>query len=126
MANDKMERSSRLHETWDFCANTTAHGLGRVADANSWSARVFWLAIFVAAFILSTHQIYWSFLYYLEYPTKTTVSLEKEEKLSLPGVTVCNISPIKRSKLVNTSLWHNIVSKYFIFLQLISRVRRLL
>lgn len=110
MAEGKKEISPRLHEIREFCASTTAHGLGRAAEAKSRLARIFWMLIFTAAFILSVYQISSSFHDYLQFPTQTEVYLVNKERLFFPAVTVCNLNPFKLSTLINTALWHNIVS----------------
>ena len=108
---DASERErSRLDQVFGFCADTTAHGLGRAAAAKSWVARLFWIAIFIAAFIYSILQICKSVVAYLSYPTKTDISLVNKEKLPFPAVTVCNINPFKQSEIKNSSLWHEMVS----------------
>lgn len=106
----RKEPSPRLHEVTEFCANTTAHGLGRVAAATSWPARIFWISIFATASIYAAYQISASLREFLDYPTKTEVTLENREKLIFPAVTVCNLNPLKLSNLINTSVWKNIVS----------------
>ena len=112
MAEGERALPPRMREINDFCANTTAHGLGHVAAASSWKERIFWILILIAAFIISAYQIHCSCSVYMQYPTQTEVSLVTKEKLFFPGVTVCNINPVKQSDL-NTSFWHNIVSIYF-------------
>ena len=111
----RKEPSPRLHEVTEFCANTTAHGLGRVADAKSWPARIFWMSIFATALVYAAYQISASLQEFLEFPTKTEVTLENREKLIFPAVTVCNLNPLKLSNLINTSIWNNIVSIFFLF-----------
>ena len=109
---------SRWHVVQEFCADTTTHGLGRVAAANSLTVRTFWITIFLSAFIFSIYQISVSFPCYLENPTKTHVTMVKTEGLHFPGVTVCNINPMKHSKLVNSTFWESIVSYGISFLTL--------
>lgn len=105
---------SRLDQVREFCSDTTAHGLGRIAAATSWPARVFWIAIFGFAFLYSTIQISRSVKTYLSYPTKTDVTLVTKEQLTFPAVTICNINwPFKQSKLKKTSVWSNVASIFY-------------
>ena len=104
------ERFSRLHEIEEFCANTTSHGLGQVAAANSWPARAFWMLIFTCSFLLAAYHISLNIQYYLRHSTKTDIFFVTKERLQFPSVTVCNSNPLKLSKLINISLLQNKVS----------------
>ena len=110
---DGSERKrSRLDQVRDFCADTSAHGLGRVAAAKVWPARLFWIAIFISASVISVHQISLSIAAYLEYPTKTDFSVVIKEQLLFPAVTVCNINPFKKSEIHKTPFWRAMVSVF--------------
>ena len=113
----------RVHEIREFCANTTAHGIGKVAEAMSWPARTFWMLIFASAFVCSIYEITCSFQKYLKHPTQTEVSLVAREKLIFPALTVCNLNPLKLSNLINTSLWDNVVSISLFIIIIISLYR---
>ncbi|XP_078375560.1 bile acid-sensitive ion channel-like [Oculina patagonica] len=103
-------KRSRLDQVLGFCADTTAHGLGRVAAAKSWIARLFWISIFIVAFVYSMLEIYQSIAAYLSYPTKTDISIVNKEHLRFPAVTVCNINPFKQSEIKKSPLWKNLVN----------------
>jgi len=108
---DGSERKrSRLDQVRDFCADTSAHGLGQVAAARVWPARLFWMAIFISASVISVYQISLSIALYLEYPTKTDFSVVIKEQLRFPAVTVCNINPYKKSEIYKTPFWRGMVS----------------
>ena len=113
MAGGKKRFLSRKNEVKDFCAHTSAHGLGQAAAASSWKTRILWLLIFISAFIVAATQIYMTIHDFLQYPTQTKVTLVKKERLAFPGVTICNLNPVRRTNIINTSLWRNIVSIYF-------------
>ena len=114
---DESERKrSRLDEVRDFCTDTSAHGLGRVAAANSWPARFLWMAIFLSASVIAVYQISLSFTTYLQYPTKTDFSIVIKEQLRFPAVTVCNINPFKQSEIHKTPFWRTMVSIFSFFL----------
>ena len=113
MAGGKKRFLSRKNEVKDFCAHTSAHGLGQAAAASSWKTRILWLLIFISAFIVAATQIYMTIHDFLQYPTQTKVTLVKKERLAFPGVTICNLNPVTRTNIINTSLWRNIVSIYF-------------
>ena len=111
---DESERKpSRFDQVRDFCADTSAHGLSRVAAAKSWPGRLFWMAVFLSASVFSIHQISKSFAAYFQYPTKTDFSITIKEQLHFPAVTVCNINPFKHSEIVKTAFWQAMVSIFF-------------
>ena len=41
---------------------------------------------------------------YLSYPVKVDVSVRREKQLAFPAVTVCNMSPVKKSALETADL----------------------
>ena len=111
---DEIEsKRSRLDQVRDFCADTSAHGLSRVAAAKSWPGRLFWMAVFLSASVISIHQITKSFATYLQYPTKTDFSVTIKEQLLFPAVTVCNINPFKQSEIEKTPFWRGMASIFF-------------
>ena len=114
--DDSERERSRLDQIRDFCADTTAHGLARVAAAKSWPARLFWMVVVIFASTLGVYQITLSVTAYLQYRTKTDVFLVSKENLSFPAVTVCNINPFKQSKLKNSPLRQKLVSIFFLIL----------
>ena len=99
MAGGKKRFLSRKNEVKDFCAHTSAHGLGQAAAASSWKTRILWLLIFISAFIVATTQIYMTIHDFLQYPTQTKVTLIKKERLAFPGVTICNLNPVTRTNI---------------------------
>ena len=108
--DDSERERSRLDQIREFCADTTAHGLARVAVAKSWPARLFWMVVVIFASTLGVYHITLSVTAYLQYRTKTDVLIVSKEKLSFPAVTVCNINPFKLSEIENTAIWNSVVS----------------
>ena len=108
--DESVRKRSRLDQIRDFCTDTSAHGLGRVAAAKSWPGRVFWIAIVISASVTAIHQISLSFTTYFSYPTKTDYFIVIKEQLRFPAVTVCNINPFKQSEIKKTSFWRNMAS----------------
>ena len=111
--DDSERERSRLAQIRDFCANTTAHGLARVAAAKSWPARLFWMVVVIFASTLSVYQISLSVTAYRQFRTRTDVFLVSKESLSFPAVTVCNINPFKQSEIENTLIWNGVVSAFY-------------
>ena len=108
--DDNDREHSRLDHVRDFCANTTAHGLARVAVAKSWPARLFWIVIITFASTICVVQIGRSVQAYFEYRTKTDIFLVNKEQYRFPAVTICNINPFKRSKIETTPIMNGLVS----------------
>ncbi|XP_078373784.1 epithelial sodium channel subunit alpha-like isoform X2 [Oculina patagonica] len=86
---------------------TTAHGYGRVVDAESRLHRFFWLFVCALAFGTFTQQLYVITQQYMSKPLKTRTSIGHDEKLAFPQVTICNLNMIRHSKFPN-----NILTKY--------------
>ena len=113
--DDSQRGRSRLNQVLSFCADTTAHGLGRVAAAKSWLARLFWIVIFAASFSYSMFQIQRTVMVYLSYPTKTDINIVQKEEFKFPAVTVCNINPFKQSEIRNSTIFPKMASIFIFF-----------
>ncbi|XP_022808877.1 acid-sensing ion channel 1C-like [Stylophora pistillata] len=79
--------------------DTTAHGYGRVASADSRPLRWFWILVCAAAVAAFSQQLYGITKQYMSRPLKVRVSIGHEEKLTFPQVTVCNLNMIRRSHI---------------------------
>ena len=82
----------------DFAAYTTAHALPRAIIHPSSKVSLCWWLIFLAGLIAALAFIVEVFIIYFAYPS-TTYSEVKTAGVGFPSVTVCNMNPLRKSKL---------------------------
>lgn len=62
--------------------------------------RVITSVIFFASFSMCVYQIYELILLYLSDPIETQIKMIMHDSMKFPAVTVCNLNPVQRSRLV--------------------------
>ncbi|XP_035679934.1 uncharacterized protein LOC118418202 [Branchiostoma floridae] len=85
--------------TKEFCTTTTAHGVSRVAEANTTRSRVIWTIILVTCTALFVYQSAILIKSYFEYPVNVDIKVVDSKKLTFPSVTVCNNNRLRKSML---------------------------
>ncbi|KAI8492335.1 hypothetical protein Bbelb_297880 [Branchiostoma belcheri] len=85
--------------TKEFCASTTAHGVNRVAEADTTRSRIIWTAILITCVALFVYQSAILIKSYFEYPVNVDIKVVDNKKLTFPSVTVCNNNRLRKSKL---------------------------
>ncbi|XP_078661850.1 uncharacterized protein LOC144905918 [Branchiostoma floridae x Branchiostoma belcheri] len=85
--------------TKDFCATTTAHGVSRVAEADTTRSRIIWTVILITCITLFVYQSAILIKSYFEYPVNVDIKVVDNKKLTFPSVTVCNNNRLRKSKL---------------------------
>ncbi|XP_035700288.1 uncharacterized protein LOC118432775 [Branchiostoma floridae] len=88
--------------TKEFCTTTTAHGISRVADADTVRSRMIWTAILITCITLFVYQAAILIKAYFEYPVNVDIKVVDNNKLTFPSVTVCNNNRLRRSMLRGT------------------------
>ncbi|XP_035700287.1 uncharacterized protein LOC118432774 [Branchiostoma floridae] len=88
--------------TKEFCTTTTAHGISRVAEANTVRSRIIWTAILISCVTLFVYQAAILIKAYFEYPVNVDIKVVDNNKLTFPSVTVCNNNRLRRSMLRGT------------------------
>ena len=63
--------------------------------------RLFWSLIFVAATCGMLYNIAQVTMIYLSFPVDVTISVVQAQSLTFPVVSICNLSPIKKSHWIN-------------------------
>ncbi|XP_019629867.1 PREDICTED: uncharacterized protein LOC109474096 [Branchiostoma belcheri] len=76
--------------TKEFCASTTAHGVNRVAEADTTRSRIIWTVILITCVALFVYQSAILIKSYFEYPVNVDIKVVDNKKLTFPSVTVCN------------------------------------
>ncbi|XP_061175625.1 degenerin deg-1-like [Saccostrea echinata] len=82
--------------------NSSIHGVSRWVTSRHWYQRLLWILVFLAAAGVLSYQLSRLFGSYKSYPVKTSVDL-KFSSLPFPAVSICNMNPIKMTKLDMTS-----------------------
>ena len=80
--------------------NTTAtHGVRRIFVGRSKIRRLLWLLLFLVALGICLNNCIRQILLLSEWPTRLTVVERRQDSLPFPAVTVCNINPLRKSKI---------------------------
>ena len=83
----------------EFCIETTAHGLGRIASSTSRLERILWSTCLLTAVVSMTYQGISLVSEYLTFPVDVKVELKYTNSQPFPAVVVCNMNSIKKSAL---------------------------
>ncbi|XP_066292698.1 amiloride-sensitive sodium channel subunit alpha-like [Branchiostoma lanceolatum] len=81
-----------------FREGTTAHGIPKTVTAKSRFRRVVWGIIFLASLTYFMYNFSLMLQRYFSYPVSTSIDI-KFASLPFPAVTVCNVNPVRASKL---------------------------
>ncbi|KAL5007108.1 hypothetical protein ScPMuIL_015914 [Solemya velum] len=79
--------------------NSALHGLPRVFLFRRWIQKVLWLCLFTAVFVLLVMQLNDLYIVFSAKPIKTTISLTYQPRMKFPAITICNLNPIRISKV---------------------------
>ncbi|XP_066300458.1 uncharacterized protein [Branchiostoma lanceolatum] len=88
--------------TKQFCSTTTAHGVSRVVDADSKTARFLWIMILLTCLGLFLYQAGVLIRLYFDYPVVVEIKVVENSKLTFPSVTVCNNNRLRATKVPGT------------------------
>ncbi|GFN85508.1 acid-sensing ion channel 1, partial [Plakobranchus ocellatus] len=81
-----------------FAERTSMQGVPYIYASSVWYAKVGWSLLFLVGFGMMVAHLYLLFDEFYEYDTHSTVSLGFST-LTFPAVTICNVNPIKRSRM---------------------------
>ena len=81
-----------------FADKTSLQGVRYIEDAEHWWSRAIWTALFLSALAVSAWQLYQVFEEFRSYPVSTKIELGYDT-LDFPSVTICNINPLRMSRL---------------------------
>ncbi|XP_074650199.1 epithelial sodium channel subunit beta-like [Tubulanus polymorphus] len=87
----------------DWASNTNCHGVGNIERTTSWFRKIIWLALTLAAVSYLVITLASFVKTYKTHPVKTDVSYEYQTELRFPAVTICNVNPIRLSKIKSLS-----------------------
>lgn len=81
-----------------FSERTSMHGCNYVQTSRHNFTKIIWMVILTANIVFLVVHLYMTTQTYLKFPKNTKVSLSFSN-LRFPGVTVCNVNPIRKSML---------------------------
>nr|XP_012298585.1 acid-sensing ion channel 3 isoform X2 [Aotus nancymaae] len=88
-----------------FASNCSMHGVGHVFGPGSLSLRRgMWAAAVVLSVVTFLYQVAGRVRYYREYHHQTALDERESHQLVFPAVTLCNINPLRRSRLTPNDL----------------------
>ncbi|KAI8510571.1 Acid-sensing ion channel 2 [Branchiostoma belcheri] len=76
----------------EYAAETSLHGVGKIAGARHRGVRLIWSALFLGMFGVATWQITERFVAYFQFDTVTNMKVEFRDVLDFPTVTICNFN----------------------------------
>ncbi|XP_076441336.1 acid-sensing ion channel 2-like [Babylonia areolata] len=85
-----------------FAERCTMHGPAYISNSTWWVFRLAWTLLFVTAFGLMVYHLYLVGKQYTSFGIKNKLSLGFSS-LQFPAVTLCNVNPIRASKLTQLS-----------------------
>ncbi|XP_033737364.1 amiloride-sensitive sodium channel subunit beta-like isoform X1 [Pecten maximus] len=85
-----------------FSEKTTMHAAPYINSATFTTAKVIWTFLLIAGIAAMTLHLYYLIDNFTKWPKKTTLTLGFSN-LELPAVTICNVNPVRNSKLHLTS-----------------------
>nr|XP_006820055.1 PREDICTED: degenerin-like protein unc-105-like [Saccoglossus kowalevskii] len=104
---NKLQQADGETEHWygivkNFANSTTAHGLSHVVSSVSWSSRLAWTIILLAAATAFITQTLMLIIQYMEFNVNTKVALVSATERPFPSITVCNTNKLRRSALLKS------------------------
>ncbi|PFX30949.1 Amiloride-sensitive sodium channel subunit gamma-2 [Stylophora pistillata] len=97
---DKAEPSSFKKLLTHFAATTTAHGVGRIANAkSSLVRRLVWSLVSVGLYATLFWMCIALVVLYVKKPIVSRTEMSFEESLDFPAVTICNFNMLRKEKL---------------------------
>ena len=95
----------KVQATWKwFTEFTTISGIGQVVASKEKAWKLFWCLITTTFMIITILQVIKVIVEFLEYDVATKLSVEPEEVIQMPSVTICNNNRIHCGNLLQKIL----------------------
>ncbi|KAJ8298909.1 hypothetical protein KUTeg_022969 [Tegillarca granosa] len=90
-----------IRKLWrDFMEDTSMHGIKHVNQHQQYKLRrIIWLIAVIGMGSFMAYSLWTLFAAYVKYPTMSNINFEFVDELPYPAVTICNVSPYKKSAL---------------------------
>ncbi|CAG2190335.1 unnamed protein product [Mytilus edulis] len=82
--------------------NSNIHGISHILCRKNNFRRLLWIMPFLSLAGFAAYQLYNVLVLYQSYPKQTNVKLDFKP-MKLPAITICNMNPIRRTKVVGLS-----------------------
>jgi len=82
----------------EFSQTTSMHGIAHIDSSTKVVLKLFWTLVVMAGIAICIWYIYSSVQAFLQYPVLVQTQINFD-KLPFPAVTICNLNPIRQSKL---------------------------
>ncbi|XP_050401041.1 amiloride-sensitive sodium channel subunit gamma-2 [Patella vulgata] len=93
-----------------FAERTSMQGVPNINNSKHWFQKLIWSVLLVGSMVAMTFHLKFLFDTYYAWPKHSTVSLGFNS-LEFPAVTICNVNPIRQSKIhLGSAALRNIVS----------------
>ncbi|XP_071102852.1 epithelial sodium channel subunit gamma-like [Haliotis cracherodii] len=97
---EEMKTGNVKEQFKKFFQETSFTALVRIYNATSLVKRLAWLVVFLGMLVWLSVQCYWLLERYFNYPMEVKMDLVAAQEIEFPSVTVCNLNPLKQSKLM--------------------------
>ncbi|KAK6178830.1 hypothetical protein SNE40_011326 [Patella caerulea] len=106
----KKSRKSLKKIVKTFAERTSMQGVPNINNSKHWFQKLMWSVLLVGSMVAMTFHLKFLFDTYYAWPKHSTVSLGFNS-LEFPAVTICNVNPIRQSKIhLGSAALKNIVS----------------
>ncbi|XP_028397299.1 amiloride-sensitive sodium channel subunit alpha-like isoform X2 [Dendronephthya gigantea] len=96
----------------DFASDTSSHGIAKATLSSGHLRRFVWFLICATCYSFTIYMSSILINTYMDKPTKTKVDILYEKKIHFPAVTVCNLNPFRKSRIMNMSALKEIVAHF--------------
>lgn len=87
----------------NFLKSTSLNGIYFIYSSKNLIRKLCWISVFIGVCLGLVYHLYMLSNRYANFEIQTTLRLDIPQSLPFPSVTVCNLSPIDKSKLTNST-----------------------
>ena len=86
----------------EFASYTTLHGFHFIFESCSLLRRLVWGALVVTGLVLLIMQCLYGFYKLADHDSVTVKGQQRDEKITFPAVTICNLNMLRKDKILGT------------------------
>lgn len=95
-------RNSLKGRFQDFCSETSFSPVSHIYKAGSTGKKFIWIFTCLGLTAYMSYQCSNLIINYMKHPSEVDIVLAFASELNFPSVTVCNLNPLRRGKLINS------------------------